>query len=78
MTSSTNTYPYRAILETLLSYGKDAKKTQLTSGLYYKEEAGQMDTVALRDGDDVVPNEGLVTRSQHTSQSRVVDMMGQG
>jgi len=33
ITSSTNTYPYRAILETLLSYGEDAKKTQLTSAL---------------------------------------------
>jgi len=76
ITSSTNTYPYRAILETLLSYGQDAKKTQLTSGLYYKDAAGQMDTVELREGDDVVPNEGLVKRSQHTNQSRVVDMMG--
>jgi len=75
ITSSTNTYPYRAILETL-SYGEDAKKTQVTSGLYYKDVAGQMDTVALRAGDDVVPNEGLVKRSQHTNQSRVVDMMG--
>jgi len=57
-----------------LSYGEDAKKTQLTSGLYYKDTAGQMDTVALGDGDDVVPNEGLVKRLQHTN--RVVDMMG--
>jgi len=59
-----------------LSYGEDAKKTQLTSDLYYKDTAGQMDTVALGDGDDVVPNEGVVRRSQHTNQGRVVDMMG--
>jgi len=72
----TNTYPYRAILETLLSYGDDAQKNQLTSALYYKDAAGQMDTVALRAGDDVVPNEGLVKRSQHTNRSCVVDMMG--
>ena len=52
------------------------KKTQLTSALYYKDAAGQMDTVALRADDDVVPNEGLVKRSQHTNRSRVVDMMG--
>ena len=76
VTSSTNTYPYRAILETLLSYGEDAKKTQLTSALYYKDTAGQMDTVGLRAGDNVVPNEGLVKRSQHTNLSRVVDMVG--
>jgi len=50
ITSSTNTYPYRAILETLLSYGEDAKKTQLTSALYYKDAAGQMDTLAQASG----------------------------
>ena len=76
ITSSTNTYPYRAILETLLSYGEDAKKTQLTSALYYKNTAGQMYTVALTAGDGVVPNEGLVKRSQHINRSRVVDTMG--
>jgi len=36
-TSSTNTYPYRAMLETLLTYGQDAKSSQLTSALYYKD-----------------------------------------
>jgi len=76
ITSSTNTYPYRAMLETLLSYGEDAKKTQLSSALYYKDAAGQMDTLALAAGDGVMPNEGLVKRSRHTHRSRVVDMMG--
>ena len=76
ITSSTNTYPYRAMLETLLSYGEDAKKTQLSSALYYKDAAGQMDTLALAAGDGVVPNDGLVKRSRHTHRSRVVDMMG--
>jgi len=33
--ASTNTYPYRAMIETLLSYGDDAKMSQLTSALYY-------------------------------------------
>jgi len=33
ITSSTNTYPYRAMLETLLSYGEDAKKTQLSADI---------------------------------------------
>jgi len=76
ITSSTNTYPYRAILETLLSYGENAKKTQLTSALYYEDAAVQTDTAALTAGDGVVPNKGLVKRSQHTNRSRVVDMMG--
>ena len=70
ITSSTNTYPYLAILETLLSYGEDAKKTQLKSALYYKDAAGQMDTLALTAGDGVIPNEGLVKRLTHQSESR--------
>jgi len=49
VTTSTNTYPYRAMLETLLSYGGDAKKSQLTSDLYYHghEQADRTDSVAF-------------------------------
>ena len=39
ITSSNNTYPYRAYLETLLSYGPDAKASQLSSSMYYKDTA---------------------------------------
>ena len=35
VTPSTNTYPYRAMLETLLSYGEDCKKSKLTSANTY-------------------------------------------
>lgn len=66
---STNTYPYRAYLETLLSYGKPAKESQLTSMMWYKDTAGHMDATG---GD----NEGLVARQAFTSRSRIVDMMG--
>jgi len=38
ITLSTNTYSYRAVLETLLSYGEDAKTSQLTSALFYKDQ----------------------------------------
>ena len=40
ITASTNTYPYRA-METLLSYGNDAKTSQLTSAMFYKDTAGK-------------------------------------
>ena len=30
------------MLETLLSYGSDAKASQLTSEMYYKDDAGRM------------------------------------
>ena len=73
ITSSTNTYPYRAMLETLLSYGHDAKTSQLTSVLYYKDTAGKMDSVDFAAAN---ANAGLATRRRLAQQSRVMDMMG--
>jgi hypothetical protein len=43
VTSASNTYPYRAYLETLLSFGSDAKQSHLASQLYYKDTAGFID-----------------------------------
>jgi len=37
ISNSTNTYPYRAVLEMLLSYGGDAKTSQLSCKMYYKD-----------------------------------------
>ena len=42
VTPSSNTYPFRSYVETLLSYA-EAKKTQLTSQLWYKDMAGHME-----------------------------------
>ena len=74
MTSSTNTYPYRAMLETLLSYGGDAKKSQLTSAMYYKDQPERMDDVTVDNVD--MRNSGLVERKKFTTQSKTVDMIG--
>jgi len=73
ITSSTNTYPYRAMIETLLSYGMDAKTSQLTSALYYKDTAGNMDSVDFDDENNV--NKGLAVRRNMVRESRVIDMM---
>ena len=72
VTPSSNTYPFRAYVETLLSYGAEAKKTQLTSQLWYKDTAGHMDTTQENGG-----NAGLARRRRrHIVGSRVVEMMG--
>ena len=71
VTPSSNTYPYRAYVETLLSYGAEAKKTQLTSQLWYKDTAGHMDATLDNGG-----NAGLAERRKYTAESRVVEMMG--
>ena len=73
ITSSTNTYAYRAMLETLLSYGQDAKTSQLTSALYYKDVAGRMDSIDFAAN---AVNAGLQSRRELVQQSRVIDMMG--
>jgi len=44
VTTWTNTYPYRAMIETLLSYSDDRKMSQHTS-LFYEDQAGRMDVV---------------------------------
>ena len=42
VSQSTRTYSYRAYIESLLSYGPQAKTTLLTASLYYKDTAGNM------------------------------------
>jgi len=73
VSSSTNTYPYRAYIENLLSYGPAAKNSHLTAALFYKDTAGKMDhTNPLADD----ANSGLKTRATFTNRNRVVDLMG--
>ena len=84
VTSSNNTYAYRAYIESLLSYGTTAKQSQLTSQLYYyyykdyyyyyKDVAGALEEI--NPYDDNAVNTGFVARSQFTNVSRVVDMIG--
>ena len=72
--SSFNSYPYRSYIEALLSYGVDAKSTQLTNQLWYKDKASRMHATELAAGP--APNPGFVTRRDYIADSRVVDMIG--
>ncbi|XP_064597963.1 uncharacterized protein F54H12.2-like [Liolophura sinensis] len=69
ITPSTNMYPYRAYLETLLSYGKEAKKSQLSAALWYADTPGKFDTMSDT-------NDGFADRLECTAESRSVDMLG--
>ena len=73
ITPSVNTYPYKAYLETLLSYGSDAKESQLTSELWFLDNNSfdQIDPHLEEDS-----NEGFARRGQFCSQSKSVEMMG--
>ena len=71
VTPSLNTYPFRAYVDTVLSYGAEANNTQLTSQLWYKDTAGHMDATTVDGG-----NTGLIERRRHIAESRIVEMMG--
>ena len=67
-------YSYRAILETLLSYAKDAHETHLASALFEKDTAGKMDVVHCLGG--TATNVGLKDRAAYFSTSAEVEMAG--
>ena len=70
VTPSSNTYPFCAYVDNVLSYGDEAKNTQLTSQLWYKDTAGHMDattvdgckTGLVHSGESNRRDDGAVTR----------------
>ena len=72
ISSATNTYAHRSILEVLLNYDKEAAESQLGCGLFCKDTAGQMEQMDITAGP--VLNTGLGTRSEWTKTSRTVEL----
>src|SRR6266516_4885510 len=76
ISSSNNTYPYRAYIETLLSYGRDAKKSQLTTSMYYKDVGGD---AGFEEGDPTAggaTNTGMVKRNSFFKNGEIVPLQG--
>ena len=69
VSSSSNTYAYRAYIETLLTFGKVYKKTFLTYSMWYKDTAEHMNDL----WDE---NVGTTKRSNLTAHGKKVDMIG--
>lgn len=61
---SENTYPYRAYIEATLNYGRDAKISQLTAGLFYWDSSHHFDDTQGND------NSGLKVRRESTVRIR--------
>jgi hypothetical protein len=72
ISSSTNTYAYRAIIETLLSFSTDAKLSQLTLSLYYKDQSSRMNAITV----DHTANSGFMSRRSKAARSRIMDLIG--
>ncbi|GBN39472.1 hypothetical protein AVEN_51774-1, partial [Araneus ventricosus] len=72
ISSASNTYPYRAYLETLFNYGEDAKKSLLSCEAFFKDDKPyQVDPVSEE------ACESLKKRYQLMANSRTLDMIGQ-
>ncbi len=74
VSSTNNTYAYRAYLETLLTYGKEAKQSQFGTALYYKDVAGSMEDDNPHDVAQL--NVGMKSRHEFIEDGHAVDMMG--
>ncbi|XP_076743139.1 uncharacterized protein F54H12.2-like [Maylandia zebra] len=72
ISQSSATHPYRAMIETLLNFSEDTLKSQFSAGLFYKDTAGDMDSIVISNG----PNKGLKQRAVFTAESREVDLLG--
>lgn len=68
VTTSSNTYPYNAVFEKLLTYDKETFNSQFTSELCYLDTAGQMESL--------VDNTGFKKRKTFTDLSRSVTLRG--
>ena len=64
-------YAYKAYLDTILGYGTDAKRSQLSSQLYYKDEGDPSSADPISG-----TNTGLILRSNFTEESKTVDLEG--
>ncbi|CAB4000450.1 uncharacterized protein F54H12.2-like [Paramuricea clavata] len=75
VTPSNTAYSYRAYIETILNFSKDAKDSHLTSALLYKDKAGKMDAVNPL-AQDAHVNTGFKQRHAYTRESKSVAMEG--
>ncbi|XP_071177997.1 uncharacterized protein F54H12.2-like [Mytilus edulis] len=72
VSSTTNHYPYKAMIQTLLTYGSESKTSQLTSQFWIKDVAGHLDDNDVNGGS----NSSLNTRARYFAQSKTGDMEG--
>ncbi|GBM14486.1 Uncharacterized protein F54H12.2 [Araneus ventricosus] len=71
ISASSNLYPFRSYIESLLNYGSDYKKSFLTSEGFHKDTPGSLDVT-----DPAGDNEGLKKRASLIEKSKVLDLIG--
>ena len=67
-TQSNNNYPYRAYIENLLSFGQEAKNSQLSALLWHRNTSGHFDSCAAA-------NKGYTQRKALDAENKEINMM---
>lgn len=75
ITPPSNNYNYRAYIENLLNYGSDAKYSHLSSVIWEKDIAGNMDNSNVDDKADSC-NTGHSKRHSFTKNEQIVELYG--
>ena len=74
VTPAMGTYAYRSYLETLLNYDVSAKESQLSSAMYYKDTAGEMDEAGGLPGSTTITYVEADTNGQSPSPAKQVSI----
>jgi len=76
--TGSQTYGYKAYMETVLEYGRGAKKSQLQAQGFYKDVAGSMDDVTLgsEERGHLIDNNGVLQRFGLFSGGTTVQLFG--
>ena len=69
VSSSGHSYPFRAYIESLLNFGNDVKKGQLSASGWHMDTAEHFDTLGAQ-------NQGFTTRKQLGLNRRIISLMG--
>ena len=72
ISNNSDTYPYRAYIENLLSYNADSKTTHLKASVLWAEDTATNFNSLDHEGD----NSGLQTRMSAISQSKTAELFG--
>ena len=78
VTPAMGTYPYRSYIETLLNYDVSAKKSQLSSALYFKDTAGQMDESGALPGSKTITYVKDAAGNNNTKDTVSIPVPGTG
>ena len=75
--TGSQTYGYKSYTETVLEYGRGAKKSQLQAQGFSKDKSGRFDDIVINPNHNgVIHDDGLLERFMSFANSRTVELIG--